>query len=79
MNDPRLENLAERAGEAFHTFSEEARKVRVLIEELPSPFSREEYEELLNQRLSETQALENYLQLGDQMFVYLKTRPPKEG
>jgi hypothetical protein len=77
MDNPRLDSLSERVWEAFHTFSDEARKMRVLIEKLPFPTSPQEYEELLAQRLGETQALENYLQLSNQLFVCLRVRSQK--
>ena len=74
MDDLRLGNLTERAWEAFHTFSNEAQKIRTLVEKLPVPATPQDYEELLSQRLSETQALENYLQLSNQLFVHLRVR-----
>jgi len=72
--DLRLGNLTERAWESFHTFRDEALKIRMLVEKLPFPATPEEYEELLVQRLNETQSLENYLQLSNQLFVYLRVR-----
>ena len=74
MDDPRLLSLKESVWEAFHSFCDEARKLRDLIEKLPRPATPEQYEELLAQRLSETHAMENYLQLSNQLFVYLRVR-----
>ena len=37
MADLRLGNLTELAWEAFHTFPNEAQKIRTLVEKLPVP------------------------------------------
>ena len=74
MDDLRLGNLTERAWEAFDSFSKEAQRIKMLVEKLPFPATPQEYEELLSQRLIETQALENYLQLSNQLFVHLRVR-----
>lgn len=49
MDDPGLDNLSENVWEAFRIFTEEARKLRVLVEQLPTPISSEQYNELLSQ------------------------------
>ena len=74
MDDPRFSNLTKRVWESFHTFRDEAIKIRTLVEKLPCPATSQEYEELLAQRLCETQALENYLQSNNQLFVHLRVR-----
>jgi hypothetical protein len=74
MDDPRLGNLRDSVWAAFHNFSDEARKMRALVEKLPCPATPSDYEELLGQRLSETHAMENYLQLSNQLFVNLRVR-----
>jgi hypothetical protein len=77
MDDPLFASLAGRSRDAFTIFCEEARKLRVLIDGLPFPESSKQYEELLVQRLSESQALENYLQTSNHMFVHLQVRSAK--
>jgi len=47
------------------------------VRRLPFPESSKQYEELLVQRLSESQALENYLQTSNHMFVHLQVRSAK--
>jgi len=72
MDDPRLDNLSEHVWEAFHAFSDEARKLRVLVEQLSNPMPSEAYDALLNQRAAEGHAYEKYLKLRAELFAYLK-------
>jgi hypothetical protein len=72
MDNPRLDNLSEHVWETFHAFSEEARKLRVLVEQLSIPMSSDAYDALLNQRAAEGRAYERYLELREELFAYLK-------
>jgi hypothetical protein len=72
MDDPRLDNLSEHVWEAFRAFSDEARKLRVLVEQLLIPMSSEAYDALLNQLGVEGHAYEKYLKLREELFAYLK-------
>ena len=76
MDDPRLDNLSEHVWEAFHAFSDEARKLRVLVEQLSIPISSEAYDALLNQRAAEGHAYEKYLKLREELFAYLEASSP---
>ncbi len=81
MDDPLFASLAVRSREAFDVFCEEAHKLRALVDGLRFPSSPKEYEELLIQRLNESQALESYLQTSNHMFVRLQlssAKPNKE-
>jgi hypothetical protein len=69
--DPRLDNVSEKAWEEFHAFCDEARKLRVLVEQLSMPLSPGTYDALLNHH-----AAEKMLKFIRGLSVVQKLQPP---
>ena len=72
-----LADLISHLSEALSIFSTEAAKLAVLLEHSREPISRECYDKLEKQCLTEVQAFEEYLNRKEEIFAYLKVESRK--